>query len=567
MRILSLPVIALSFFLVSLPESGLTQNIQADQELLRQQERERALRQQLETSPSVQLQQATPAGERLPVSESPCNQIQVIRLQGKDHHRFSWALNAANTEDDAAIGRCLGAKGIAIVIARIQNAILQRGYITTRVLATAQDLNTGTLMLTLLPGRIRKIRLADGSGPRANEWNAMPAQAGDLLNLRELEQGLENFKRVPTAEADIQIMPSNAADALPGDSDVIIQWKQALPWRLNLSFDDAGSKFNGKYQAGVTLSLDHWWRLNDLFYFSFNQDAGGGLAGPRGTQGHTVHYSLPFRNWLISATTSANSFHQSVAGLNQTITYSGQSNNSELRIARLLYRDGVRKTNASLRLWTRESTRFVEDAEVSDQHRRNSGWEFALAHRELFNSASVNATLAYRRGTGALQAMHAAEEAFGEGTSRMQVITADAQLALPFALGTHHLRYSAAWRAQWNRTPLLAEDRFAIGSRYTVRGFDGELLLTGDRGWLLRQELAIAIVDSGAEAFSGLDAGEVGGPASAVMSGTRLAGAVIGLRGSSKHLYWEAFVGTPLTKPETYRTSKVTSGFNLNLSF
>ena len=126
--------------------------------------------------------------------------------------------------------------------------------------------------------------------------------------------------------------------------------------------------------------------------------------------------------------------------------------------------------------------------------------------------------------------------------------------------------FEAAGRYHWFDGDGMVQ-RFAIGSRYTVRGFDGELLLTGDRGWLLRQELAIAIADSDAEAFSGLDAGEVGGPASAVMRGTRLAGAVIGLRGSSKHLYWEAFVGTPLTKPETYRTSKITSGFNLNLSF
>ena len=68
MRILSLPVIALSFFLVSLPESGLTQNIQADQELLRQQERERALRQQLETSPSVQLQQGAQSSSLMTMS-------------------------------------------------------------------------------------------------------------------------------------------------------------------------------------------------------------------------------------------------------------------------------------------------------------------------------------------------------------------------------------------------------------------------------------------------------------------------------------------------------------------
>lgn len=543
----------------------------AEQELLHQQERERALRQQMEASPSVRLESPAKDSGRLPVDETPCSRIRLISLHGDAENKFLWALDAANKpDDDPATGRCLGAKGLAILIARVQNAILQHGFITTRVLAAPQDLQSGTLTLTLLPGRIRQIRFADSSDSRATLWNAMPAQAGDLLNLRDIEQALENFKRVPSAEADIQIMPANSADAMANDSDIIIQWKQALPLRLNLTFDDAGSKAIGRYQTGITLSYDHWWTLNDLFYVSFNQDASSGLAGPRGsrgTHGTTVHYSLPLAYWLFSVTNSTNTYYQSIAGLNETINYSGNSNNSELHITRLLYRDSTRKSSASLRLWTRESANFIQDAEISAQHRRTSGWELGLSHREIVKNASLDITLAYRRGTGALHALRAAEEAFGEGSSRMQVITANALLAIPFSIATQRLRYSAVWRAQWNHTPLLPEDRFAIGSRYTVRGFDGELLLTGDRGWSLRQELAMAIAQNGAEFFSGLDAGEVAGQSSTYLTGTRLVGAVLGLRGSARNLYWEVFVGAPVDKPDNYRAGKTSAGFNLNLSF
>ena len=43
-----------------------------------------------------------------------------------------------------------------MVMARIQNAIIARGFVTTRILARPQDLKTGTLVLTV-PGRIRDI--------------------------------------------------------------------------------------------------------------------------------------------------------------------------------------------------------------------------------------------------------------------------------------------------------------------------------------------------------------------------------------------------------------------------
>ena len=137
------------------------------------------------------------------------------------------------------------------------------------------------------------------------------------------------------------------------------------------------------------------------------------------------------------------------------------------------------------------------------------GWEFGLAHREFIGEATLDASLAYRRGTGAQRAMRAPEEAFGEGTSRLRLATADAQFSLPFVVEGQRMRYSAAWRAQWNHTPLVPQDRFSIGSRYTVRGFDGETTLSSERGWLLRNDLGFAVPSLGAELYWGLDYGRV----------------------------------------------------------
>jgi hypothetical protein len=67
----------------------------------------------------------------------------------------------------------------------------------------------------------------------------------------------------------------------------------------------------------------------------------------------------------------------------------------------------------------------------------------------------------------------APEEEFGEGTSRLKLYTADISLNAPFKLGEQKLRHSGLIRAQWNRTPLTPQDRFAIGGRYTVRRHEG----------------------------------------------------------------------------------------------
>lgn len=123
------------------------------QELIRQQERERMVRQRQEQTPNVRLE-AAPKEEdgRFPAKEAPCFDIRRMVLQGEDSQHFQWALAAANVASDGtadpATGRCLGTMGINLVMKRMQNALIQRGFVTTRVLAQPQDLKSGTLTLT-----------------------------------------------------------------------------------------------------------------------------------------------------------------------------------------------------------------------------------------------------------------------------------------------------------------------------------------------------------------------------------------------------------------------------------
>ncbi|HAV71947.1 MAG TPA: hypothetical protein DCX91_08585, partial [Stenotrophomonas sp.] len=344
-----------------LPATVCAQVAPPDQELLRQQERERALREQQETTPDVRLQ-ATPeeAVGRLPADESPCFPIQRIVLEGDLADRFSWSLRAADPGDDPATGRCLGTGGVDIVIKRMQNAIIARGYVTTRILAAPQDLKTGTLTLTVVPGRINAVRFASEDGRTPALWNALAVGPGDLLNLRDIEQALENLQRVPTAAVDIQIAPpQEGAQDKPGESDLVISWAQRAPVRLNLTLDDAGSQSTGKLQAGATVSLDNLAGLSDLFYFNAGKSVFNG--SDRGTDSWSTHYSVPMGWWLLGANASEYDYRQTVAGAYETYEYSGSSRNAELRLTRMLFRNAHAKTSMHARGWYRESDNFIDD--------------------------------------------------------------------------------------------------------------------------------------------------------------------------------------------------------------
>lgn len=559
------PAAVAVFVLMGVPCGVMAQtlNERAAQETLRQQERERALRESQEPGKDVRLPRTSETlPDRLPDRETPCFPISEIPFSGESDG-FEWALAAADPADDPATGRCLGSQGINLIMARIQNAIVARGFVTTRVVAEPQDLTSGKLALRIIPGRVRAIRFSETSDSRSNAWNAFPIKPGDLLNLRDIEQALENFKRVPTAEADFEIVPAEEL----GQSDIVVIWKQRFPLRLTLSVNDGGSNDTGKYLANATVSADHLLTLNDLFYVSLNQDIGGGKEGDRGTRGHTVHYSVPWGYWLLGVTQSSNRYHQTVAGINQDYLYSGTSENLEAKLSRIVYRDSAHKTTASLRTYLTQSKNFIDDTEVEVQRRRMAGWEAGLAHRAFIGEATLDGSVAYRQGTGAFAALHAPEEAFGEGTARPRLVTADASLAIPFKLGEQRVRYNVDWRAQWNRTPLVPQDRFSIGGRYTVRGFDGETVLMAERGFLVRNDLSFPLGETGQELYLGLDHGRVAGQSADQLVGRSLTGVVLGLRGNYKAFSYDVFVGGPIDKPENFTANHRTAGFNLTLSF
>ncbi|MBI0128731.1 MULTISPECIES: ShlB/FhaC/HecB family hemolysin secretion/activation protein [Snodgrassella] len=551
------------------------------QQIIREQQRLKQFQEKMQPEVNVRLQPPQIEGtvNGLPQDEKPCFAIRSIKLNGDQAQRFQFALNKAIYQSKFKPGLCLGSNGINYIMTLAQNAVIDRGYTTTRILASPQDLSTGELVLTVIPGRIHEIRynLDNADQTHVNRirriQNEFPARSGDILNLRDLEQGLENLKRVPTVEADIQIVPAEA----PNESDVVVSWSQRkVPVRISFNADDSGSHATGRYQGGVTLSVDNPLGLSDLFYVNYNHDLGSkdstvDIDGNRtgsGTHGYSLHYSVPVGNWLIAFNQNYYRYHQAIAGYNQNYDYNGSSENTDLGITRMIYRNSYRKIDVSARIWRRKSHNYIDDAEIEVQRRHTAGWAIGLNHQEYLGNAILNLSAGYKRGTGADHSLRAAEEEFGEGTSRMEIITLDASLMKPFRVGKYNFSYDTSFHGQWNKTPLITQDQVSIGGRYTVRGFDGELTLMGEHGWYWNNNLNWQYLP-GHQVYAGIDVGHITGRTSEMQLGKTLAGTVLGFKGQIKaggNWYYDVFMGKPIYKPQHFRTDRTTFGFNLNYS-
>lgn len=550
-------VLVVPAFLMVSPIAVATNN---NEQVILQQQRQRALEQQLlPPTPDVRLlPPASRLGRLAFPQETPCFIIERVELSGQEAlPRWLPLQHIANQ----AQGQCLGGKGINQLMSTMQNRLVDHGYITTRVLAPPQDLKSGTLQLNIQPGFVRNVKLTPDSGQYVSLFNTFPPRAGQLLDLRDIEQGLENLQRLPTVQANMEIVPGEQ----PGESDIMLNWKQAKIWRLGASLDDSGSKSTGRYQGGLTLSLDNPLSLSDLFYISGTQALQS--SNGKGSKNLTAHYSVPFRYTMLSVTANDYDYHQTVAGLNEDYRYRGESQNLAVQLSRILHRSGSQKTTLTYDILTNSTKNYINDTEVEVQRRRTAGWRIGLQHRHFIQQATVDAGISYQRGTRWFGALPAPEESYGDATALSKIIQLSSQLNVPFALGKQTFRYNLQYQRQMSRTPLTPQDQFAIGSRFTVRGFDGERTLNANNGWTVRNELAWSTPVPNQELYLGADYGHVSGRGTENLVGTNLAGSVAGVRGSAFKTRYDLFAGVPLSKPDGFETNPVTLGFTLNWDF
>lgn len=161
-----------------------------DEAFIIQQQRQEALEQQLTPSaPDVRLSAPGSFAHKInfPV-ETPCFQIKQTELKGADALPHWLPLQKIA---NGAVGHCLGAKGINLLMSTLQNRLVDHGYVTTRVLAPSQDLKSGILRLVIIPGVVRHVRLTPDSDDYIQLYSSFPAHEGSLLDLRDIEQGLD----------------------------------------------------------------------------------------------------------------------------------------------------------------------------------------------------------------------------------------------------------------------------------------------------------------------------------------------------------------------------------------
>ncbi len=570
--------------------------------LRRAEEREKErLRLQQQTPDTLRPEAAPRIDTALP-AEPVCFFVSQIELTGSDFARFIWLKNSA----EVYLNQCIGVNGLGKIAAKLDAKLIEFGYATSKVTLPEQSLREGKLKFYVHTGRIADIRMVKAQTQNApqnpdkkppvltniadDNWgtwrNAFPASTGDVLDIHALEQGVEQMKRLPSQTVVTRLEPGDAPD-----TTVVYIERQTGNWservRGGLTLDNSGGRALGRVQFSGYVALDNLAGLSDILNVSVNSNVEQ-LAADHKSQSTSVSYSLPWGYNTFTASASKSKFAQMVQGTTVNFLSSGSSQSADLRWQRTFLRSSSSKFGMYASISTRRAESYLDDVELIVQRRRTTGVESGVTYKKLWDKATAEVDLGYKRGMPWRAAQDDLPSAATGGlTLRPKIWTLNASFNTPLSgsggaepaeqasqgrppMKSSPVQYSASLRGQHTNDTTLSNDQIAIGGRGSVRGFDGESVLIAENGWYLRNEFSTPVslapgVD--AVAFAAIDLGRVWGPGDINLIGDKLAGAALGLRGKYKAVQFDATLAMPLYKPQGFKTKKASFYASLTQAF
>jgi len=539
---------------------------QADIQLRLEQER---LRQDIgKALPSEQPPQGIDTGRLAPRTDASaagagCHRIREIVISGAPR-----LPDAVRADIDARfVGRCLGVAEIEEILGEITRAYVQRGHIAVRAYLPAQNLASGRLEIMVIEGRVSDIRIDDGGKGSVSVNNIFPGVGGNVLNLRDLEQGIDQINRLASNNARLDILPGDQ----PGESVVVVHNEPGPRLHFSVGYDNQGDATTGRYQTGASLGFDNPLGFNDFITVTHRETTPGD-EDHRFAGSDSLFYSVPYGYTTATFGWSRSRYATPItlpSGL--AVVSSGNSITTHLALDRVVYRDQASRASLGATLITKRSRNYLDDSFLQVGSRDLTLLELGGSLTTLAGGGAFQVDAGVTQGLRAMGALKDADALPSDAPrAQFRKYRLGGSYIRPFRLADHDALFTCQLAGQWAEDVLYGSEQMLIGSLYTVRGFNRNTL-SGDHGYYWRNEASVRFPIRAGEtvlagrAFIAYDQGQVANRAAGVPSG-RLAGGALGLSVGWKGTSWELFWTRPISGPSGMDLEDTRAWFRVSFS-
>ncbi|MBD2785082.1 ShlB/FhaC/HecB family hemolysin secretion/activation protein [Xenorhabdus sp. DI] len=538
---------------------ALSNNIDSiDQEILKQKQKEILKESQKQQNFGSNLEVSKPKDSFIEEDELSCQTITNISIENADH--FPKSKQEALIKQN--ISNCMTSEDIYSLVDEVSTFYMEKGYITSRAFLRQKDVPNiykGNLIITVVEGKIDKI-IINNEEPLTLKM-AFPNMKEKVLNLRDIEQGLEQLNRLLSYQVKIDIRPSDKA----GYSDIVLEKiSSELPIGLDLVLDNSGKKSKGRDQINISLQLDNVLNLADSWTFYGNKDLD--FRGNHKTWYISSGVSIPYGYWLFNYQFSKNESYQDIPmDYFETLRYIGKGQSHSISANRTLYRDGKQKLGLNMSFTSRQTENIIGDFKLS------SGATLSTLYVGFnYDSALLGGYFRFNPAiTKGLSTLGATKDDNFKNTpkSKFHKFSGSLSYYKPLTKGIYY--FTSAY-GQYSLKNLYSSERLSIGGLYSVRGFK-EQYITGNSGGYWRNELNWKLVNIpklGEISLNGsLDIGWLKEEAAKSSEGGNLTGTSLGLTLNNNISNHSITIGKPLIYPKYLKPDDLVIYWSTSINF
>ncbi|WP_010446443.1 ShlB/FhaC/HecB family hemolysin secretion/activation protein, partial [Pseudomonas asplenii] len=238
--------------------------------------------------------------------------------------------------------------------------------------------------------------------------------------------------------------------------------------------------------AGTTFDWDNPLGLADQFSLRAGHDVVGDTT--KNSRNAMLYYNLPFGWWNLSYTYSESEYRSQAQASGFAFRQSGDSQNHQLKLERVVYRDAVSKTSLNTTLTYLRTQNFIEDSKLAVSSNRLSESGFGISHGRRIGGAFVNVDLGMQDGIGAFDAQGSHDPGPGQADARYRKYTGTVSYLQPFQLWGESFSFSSLMTGQRSEDVLFSAQRMSLGGLSSIRGYQDQTL-SGDSGGYWRNDL------------------------------------------------------------------------------
>lgn len=419
-----------------------------------------------------------PAEEEEPDLVTSCVNIRKIMFTGNSEIS-DWSIKRITKQYK---GTCMSLPQINQMLNKITDLYIEKGYITSRAYMTMPQkrLKRGILEIKIVEGKLSKV---EGLG-LGQVLTAFPFMIGGVLNLRDIEQGIDQLNRLPSNSATMDIKPDDKNEY----SKLEVKNEPKGTTRLTFFTDNAGSESTGETRFGMRAAQDNLLGLNEQINMSYANSPSKDYDH-RDANYLTVGASIPFGYWTLNNNFSWSNYRTSFLLYNGDRFYSyGNSVTNSLSLDRLLARGQRYKISANGGLTYKRNQNYTRVLDLKMQNEVSSRdlaiVNFGLSSTFYLDNGVLYFNPTYNKGT----------KWFGALNDNHNNYTQEAQYEAwkLYAYGSFNLfniaTYTATFDGQYSQDELYGTEAFYLGGEYSVRGFRNEGV-QGDSGYAFRNDL------------------------------------------------------------------------------